>query len=191
MNSDKQFRSPAVMVWPLLFTIVMVYFTAEMTGGIGLKALGGEVAGGKKYIALFAGCAAFFALTARYIPKDKRHLVVALYFLAGVLQIFSDLFPFLPAPLNYVNLLIPPSDNSAGGDFSFGVTRMGALAGSAGVIANYMIARYGLRGLLRGAGDVSKIKSVFLNKDLVFERSGDLLTVTIPELEAGDVLLLD
>lgn len=149
INSDRQFRSPAVMVWPLLFTAAVAYITSQLTGGIGLKALGGEVAGGKKYIALFIGVATFFALTSRYIPKEQRKFYVMLYFLPGVLQFVSDVFPYLPSPLNYVNLLIPPSDGSTKDDFAFG-SRMGAVAASAGVVANYMIARYGIRGVFRG-----------------------------------------
>lgn len=150
MNSNKRFISVPLMTWPLLFTVAMVFLTAEMTGGIGLKALGGEVAGGKKYLALFIGVAAFFALTSRVIPKEHRKLYVALYFLPGAVQFISDMFPFLPSPLNYINLLIPPSDSVETSDFSFGVTRMGAVAASAGVVANYLIARHGFRGVFRG-----------------------------------------
>ena len=148
LNSDKRFVSPAVMTWPILFTVAMVFATAEMTGGIGLKAMGGDVAGGKKYIALFIGCAAFFALTSRYIPKEKRNLYIALYFLSGAFTIFSDLFPFLPAPLNYINLLIPPTEGSDKG-VEFGVTRMAGLSSTAGVVANFLLAKYGLRGIFR------------------------------------------
>lgn len=149
MNSQHQFKSPAIMVWPLLFTMAMAYTTSQLTGGIGLKTLGGEVGGGKKYIALFIGCLMFFALTSRYIAKEKRNLFVALYFLPGSLQFFSDLFPVLPSPLNYINLFIPPSAGT--GDFEFGVTRLGAFAASAGVIANFMLAKYGIRGIFSAA----------------------------------------
>lgn len=148
LNSDRRFVSPAVITWPLLFTIAMVFATAEMTGGIGLKAMGGDTAGGKKYIALFIGCATFFALTSRYIPKERRGFYVALYFLAGALQFVSDMFPILPAPFNYINLLIPPSEG--GKDLSFGMTRLGGVASSASVLANFMLAKYGLRGVFRG-----------------------------------------
>jgi hypothetical protein len=149
MNSEKRFVSPAVMTWPILFTIAMVYATAELRGGVGLKAFGGELAGGKKYIALFIGCAMFFALTSRYIPKEKRNLYVALFFLAGTPQFFSDLFPVLPAPLNYINLVFPPSEAATQKDFTLGSSRLGAVAASAGIVANFMIAKFGLRGLLR------------------------------------------
>ncbi|MEY4916625.1 MAG: hypothetical protein RL616_538 [Verrucomicrobiota bacterium] len=151
MNSSKRFVSPALLTWPFLFTIAMVFATAELTGGIGLKALGGDVAGGKKYIALFLGCATFFAMTSRYIPKSQRNFYILLFFLPGTLQLVSDLFRFLPSPLNYINLLIPPSEAAAStGEFSFSTSRLGSFAGSAGAIANLMLAKYGLRGILRG-----------------------------------------
>src|ERR1700744_3048163 len=41
MNSDRRFISPPVIVWPLLFTIAMAFLTAKLTGGIGLRSLGG------------------------------------------------------------------------------------------------------------------------------------------------------
>ena len=150
LNSDKKFISVPVMTWPLLFTVAMVYFTAEMTGGIGLKALGGEVAGGKKYIAIFIGIAGFFALTSRVIPKHQRNLYVAFYFLPGAVLFVSDLFPVLPSPLNYINLLIPPSESSGDATFSFGTSRLGAFSASAGVLANFMLAKFGIRGIFRG-----------------------------------------
>src|ERR1700743_3333820 len=67
INSERRFISPAVMAWPFLYTLLMVYMTAKLTGGIGLRSLGGGdeggVGGGKKYIEIFVGIAAFFALT--------------------------------------------------------------------------------------------------------------------------------
>ena len=146
MNSNKRFMSVPVMTWPLLFTAAMVYFTAEMTGGIGLKALGGDVAGGKKYIAIFIGIAAFFALVCRPIPREHRNWYVALFFLPGILQFISDLFPVLPSPLNYVNLLIPPSEGGSDGATN---GRLGGISASASVLANFIIVKYGLRGIFR------------------------------------------
>jgi hypothetical protein len=150
VNSDKRFISAPLMTWPLMFTLGVTILTAELTGGIGLKALGGEVSGGKKYVAIFIGIATFFALTSRVIPKNQRNLYVALFFLSGVLQFVSDLFPFLPAPLNYINLLIPPSGTTADNEeVTFGLTRLGSFAASAGVLANFMLAKLGLKGILR------------------------------------------
>jgi hypothetical protein len=147
INSERRFIKCPTMVWPLLFTAAMALMTAQLTGGIGLKALGGDTGGGKKYIQIFIGVATFFALISRKIPKEQRNLYVALFFLAGVPAFFSDLFPVLPSPLNYINLLFPPAAGAADNGFELGLSRLGALATTGGVIANYMLARYGLRGI--------------------------------------------
>jgi hypothetical protein len=148
LNSDRHFVKAPMMVWPLLFTAAMAFMTAQLTGGIGLHTLGGDTGGGKKYIALFIGVATFFALISRPIPKEKRRLYVVLFFLAGFPGFISDLFPVLPSPLNFINLLFPPTGEAIqGGDFSLGVTRLGSLASSAGVVANFLVVRYGLRGI--------------------------------------------
>jgi hypothetical protein len=148
INSERRFIKAPVIVWPLLYTAAMAYFTAEMTGGIGLHSLGGDVGGGQKYIAVFAGIAMFFALTSRPIPKEKRNLYLILLYLSGLPAFLSDMFPFLPAPLNYINLFFPPSSAVRdSGDITFGVSRLGACATTAGVVVNFLIVKYGLRGI--------------------------------------------
>ena len=151
VNSERRFIKASAMTWPLLFTLAMAITTAELTGGIGLKTLGGDVGGGKKYLTLFIGIAMFFALTSRRIPKEKRTLYVAFLFLSGAPAFISDLFPVLPAPLNYINLLFPPSSiHNDGTEFSLGTTRLGAFSTTASCVANYLLARYGLRGIIDG-----------------------------------------
>ena len=148
LNSDRHFVKAPTMVWPLLFTAAMAFMTAQLTGGIGLHTLGGDTGGGKKYIALFIGVATFFALISRPIPKEQRTLYIALLFLAGFPAFISDLFPVLPSPLNFINLLFPPTaEGIKDGDFSLGVTRLGSLATTAGVVVNYLLGRYGLKGI--------------------------------------------
>jgi len=153
LNSDRRFISAPVIVWPLMFTLGMVYLTARLTGGIGLHSLGGGTGGGKKYLEIFIGIATFFALASRKFPKEKRGLYIALICLAGSPAFISDLFPFLPSPLNYINLLFPPSgvamdqvDQTQG----IGSTRFAAIASSAGVVYTFMLVKYGLRGVLEG-----------------------------------------
>ena len=147
INSERRFIRCPTMVWPLLFTAAMALMTAQLTGGIGLKTLGGDTGGGKKYIQLFIGVATFFALISRKIPKEQRNLYVVFFFLSGAPAFISDLFPVLPSPLNYINLLFPPSASSTEGGFAIGATRLAALATTGGVVANYMLARYGIRGI--------------------------------------------
>jgi len=147
VSPNRRFISPPSMVWPLVFLTALVILTAKLTGGIGLHSVGGGGGGGKKYISIFCGIAMFFAISSRTIPKEQRRLYIALFFLAGTPSFISDLFPYLPSPLNYINLLFPPSVTELG-TMGTRVIRLGALAGTAGVIANFMLARFGLRGIL-------------------------------------------
>ena len=151
MNSERRFIKATAMTMPMLYTVAMVLMTAELTGGIGLHTLGGDTGGGKKYVELFIGVATFFALISRRIPKEQRTLYIAFLFLAGLPAFISDLFPVLPAPLNYINLLFPPSNiHNDGTQLTFGLTRLGAFATTAGCMANYLMARHGLRGIFNG-----------------------------------------
>jgi hypothetical protein len=147
-RKQKWLSAPSV-AWPLFFTILMVLITARLTGGFGLHTMGNEVGGGKKYIALFLGIATFFALTSRKIPEERRNFYIGLYFLAGLPSFFGDLGPILPSPLNYINILIPPSVRPDQ-DWQLGITRLGALGTTAKVVIFFMLAKFGLRGIFTG-----------------------------------------
>ena len=157
LSGERRFTSVPSLTRPLLFTLGVVLFTAELTGGIGFHAMGGDegvIGGGKKYLAIFTGLATFYALTSQVIPPEKRRFYMALFFLPPMLSAVSDLFPYLPAPLNYVNLLIPGSgysmDSNALADVGTKLKRFGGLAGLANALLTYMLVRYGLRNILAG-----------------------------------------
>ncbi len=44
---------------------------------------------------------------------------------------------------------------------------------------------------VRGAGEVKRVRSAGLERDLPFSRKDDVLVVSVPELESGDVLMLE
>ncbi|HSY18388.1 MAG TPA: O-antigen ligase family protein [Candidatus Acidoferrales bacterium] len=185
LNSEKRFISVPAMTWPLLYTVAMVVFTAEMTGGIGLHALGGDTGGGKKYLSLFIGVATFFALTSRPIPKARRGFYIALFMLPAALGAIGDLFPFLPSPLNYINLLFPPTQQVISGDVALGVTRFSAFGSTAGVFATYMIAKHGLRGIFRMDKPIRCLTVMVL---LVLTMLGGYRTVLITYIMIGGML---
>jgi hypothetical protein len=146
MNSEKRFLKAPVMTWPLLYICAMAYMTAELNGGINLQHLGGEGAGGgRKYLNLFIGAATYFALTSQAIPRKRFHFYLMLAMLPSLLGALGDLFPFLPSPLNKINLLFPPSQTYEDG-VSLGTTRLSSVSFAVGCIMSYMLARYGLRG---------------------------------------------
>jgi len=148
-RKQKWLSAPSV-VWPLIFTIAMAYITAKLTGGFGLHTLGNEVGGGKKYLTLMLGIATFFALITRKIPNERRNFYVGLFILSGLPSFIGDLGPVLPAPLNYINILIPAT-LSSDQQWQIGVTRLGAFGTTASVITSFMLARFGLRGIFTGS----------------------------------------
>ena len=147
MSSDKQFIRVPKITWPLLAFVVVVIFTAELTGGIGIRAFGSTIYGGKKYAYIFLSVASYFALTARPIPKEKAVLYVTLFFAGRFTGVIGNLYPIAPswmAPLFYV---FPPT-LAADEEFQIGVTRLGGF-GEAGLgIFFLMMAKWGLRGVI-------------------------------------------
>ena len=147
VNGEKRFLSVPAMTWPLLYICAVTYLTAELNGGIQLQHVGGEGAGGgRKYLNIFLGAAGYFALTSQAIPRARRKLYLMLFMLPSLLGLISDLFPYLPSPLNKINLLFPPTSLFEEG-ITVGTTRLSALSFAIGTVMYYMLARYGLRGI--------------------------------------------
>jgi hypothetical protein len=149
LNKDKHFMPAGGVQWPLLALLAIVVFTAEMTGGFGLRSMGSAVYGGKKYVTLIVGILSFFAIIARPIPKKHANWYITLYFLGPFLYLFADLFPLVPKQLQYVYLILPVSDRSMDelGNFEMqvGVTRMFGVATAGGALFFWMLARHGIR----------------------------------------------
>jgi hypothetical protein len=80
------------------------------------------------------------------IPRNKWKWYLALYLLPAVFGVISDLYFYLPSPLNYINLLFPPVSSVDPGE-SFDSIRFRATAGAAAAVPIYLLARYGLRGI--------------------------------------------
>ena len=149
LNKEKHFVRSTVVVWPLLALVAVVFITAELTGGFGLRSMGSSVYGGKKYVTLFIGILSFFAITAQAIPKEKANLYITLYFAGTFFGFISDLYALIPEPLHFIYLIFPVSDRGIDemGEFhlEFGVTRLFGIAGTAGGVFYWMLARYGIR----------------------------------------------
>ena len=145
------FLSPGGVQWPLLAFIALIYFTAKMTGGFGLRTMGSDVYGGKKYVTLIIGILSFFALIARPIPRKYANLYLGLYFGGMCFNFISDMYTYTPQPLQGIFLIFPPaiytSGAGEGSHIELGVTRLGGVASTAGAIIFWMLARHGFRGM--------------------------------------------
>jgi hypothetical protein len=145
LKSQKRFIRVPQITWPLICMFGVVVLTAKLTGGIGLRALGSEIYGGKKYVELIVGILAYFAFTAQRIPPERANLYVTLFLLGGITNFIGDLYPITPSFLQFIFWFFPP-----GGllnKFEVGVTRLGGFAQTAAAIVYWLMARYGLRGI--------------------------------------------
>lgn len=137
----------------LLFLGIVVLITALLTGGMGMAGLGGDSAGGKRYFYIFAAMVGYFALSTYKIPSHRVRLYVALFFLSGVTSLLGYLalaggpFPFI------VNTFFSPdagmtevADQDIFGPES--IARLGDVATAASAVACWLMARFGIRGLL-------------------------------------------
>ena len=151
-----------------LFLVVMVILiTAKITGGLGVKTLGGSTYGGRRYYTLILAVVGFYAVSCRRIPRAKAPLYMALYILSG-LTIALGNFAYLAGESFWWLFNIFPVDyvmNQATEDFQEGANtlKFGRLAGLtwAGLaVFCWMLTKYGLMGILdtnrpwRGVGSL-------------------------------------
>lgn len=149
LDRNQPFLPASTVRWPLLLFLVLIVITAKLTGGFGLKSMGSDVYGGKKYVGLVVGILSFFAITARPIPKQKAKLYVTLFFAGSFFSAISDLYVYTPEPLRFIYALIPPSNNGMVSlddmEVVLGKTRLAGIAGAAGAVWCWMLARHGFR----------------------------------------------
>ncbi|MDE3100069.1 MAG: O-antigen ligase family protein [Verrucomicrobiota bacterium] len=136
-------RAPQITL-PLCALILVILITAKLTGGFGLRSMGGSVMGGRKYIFLLVGIFGYFALTAQRIPPQRARLYTALFFLSGVASALSDLATRFPIPV--VPLLFGEDISMLTARFNPYSTLRFAGVGLAGTaVFTYMLVRHGIR----------------------------------------------
>ena len=149
LDRNQPFLPASAVRWPLLAFLVLIIITAKLTGGFGLRSMGSDVYGGKKYVALIIGIMSFFAITARPIPKRYAGLYVTLWFAGNFFNAISDFYSVTPQSLRFIYVLIPPSnsgmDSMGNLDVVLGQTRLAGIAGAAGAVWCWMLARHGFR----------------------------------------------
>ena len=151
LNRNMRFLHVPSVARPLFFLLVVILVTAQMTGGIGLKSLGGESYGGKKYIYLFGAIAGYFAFTARAVPPAHAVTYVALFFLGNLTSIIGNLVGVISPSFYFIFALFPVEKLTGiaeGGPTSEVFTRLGGVTIAAQALLWFMLARHGLRSLL-------------------------------------------
>jgi hypothetical protein len=146
LSKDAQFIHVPQVTWPLLFLIAVVCFTAKMTG-MGVRVLGSDVYGGKRYIYLLCGILAYFALVARRIPPERAKWCIGLFFLGGLTNIIGDLLPYVPKWSYFIFWLFPPEGYDLATGLDPDAVRFAGVYRSVGFIVTVMLAIYGIRGI--------------------------------------------
>ena len=148
LNQDVRFISAPALTWPMIFMAAVVFVTAKLTGGFGLRSLGSEVMGGKKYAFIFLAIMGYFALTSQRIPPRKAWLYVVLFFLPGAAAAIGDLAGVLPSSFDYLFLFFPANSFSFNSQGNLDLTtRFSGISHLAGTFTYLLLARYGLRGI--------------------------------------------
>lgn len=144
LNRNMRFIHVPQITLPLILLVIVVLFTAKMTG-FGLHSMGSDVGGGKKYVTLLAGILAYFALTARRIPPQRVSLYIALFFLPGCVHVISDLLVRFPIPV--LSFFFPPDTYAMDSSGLMNITRFAGIGLAGMAFYTFMLVRYGVRGI--------------------------------------------
>ena len=147
---EAMFISVPSVTRTLLFLALVVFLTAKLYGGIGLKSMGSTSYGGKKYFYVFSAIAGYFALTSAVIPLHRARSAVALFFLSGSTAVISHvvalggpafyfLFRFFPASLALSQVTAEMTGLS--------LARLLGVSMACTAIFCYMLAHYGIRNI--------------------------------------------
>ncbi len=154
VSPDTRFVIEPSIIKPLLVLAGVVVVTGVMTGGFGVLMLGGGRYGGRRYFYFLAAVVGYFVFTSRRIPLHRTWLYVAMFFLpaltfglgdlAIVAGVKSELLWFFVTPNMGLHeaMLDTPSVISAQ------LIRLANLSVVGMGIYGYLLARFGIRGLL-------------------------------------------
>lgn len=153
LNRGARFCWADSVTLPLLFIAFVTWFTAWAHGGIGIRMLGSDTYGGKRYV--WIGCAVlgYFALAAHQIPVKKAGRYIGLYFLPQLSAGFSSLVTIISPFFYWIYLIFPADPTGVAAVTSVEtinlpeISRFQGLAMACGGIYSFMLAKYGIRGL--------------------------------------------
>lgn len=151
LNRERRFLEAPSVAWSLVFLAVVVLVTAKFRGGFGLRVLGDETIGAKRYFYILLAILGYFALTSQAIPPQKRNFYAVLFVGAGVTSAISDIGGTLGGPFHFLFILFPSgnelvySQNFSGTE---SVVRFAGFGGAGMALALTLVARYGIEGVL-------------------------------------------
>jgi hypothetical protein len=148
-SKEKKFINIPPITLSLIALGAITIITAQLTGGIGVRALGSDVYGGRRYIYLLGAIIGYFALTAHRIPMERSSLWVGLFFLGAITSAIGELIPYVSGPFQFIFWIFPPNFNlMRAGEVELGTTRLGGTWVAAIGIVYFLVMKFGVSGLL-------------------------------------------
>jgi hypothetical protein len=140
------------LTWPLSFLAAIVVVTGTLTGGVGFRAMGSEHYGGRKYFEFLTAIAGYFVLTSKQIQPSRASLYIALFFLSALSGAAGDLAIALGPSFHFLLGIFTPVFSApqlaADQAVNPSMVRIGGLCVVGSAMYSYLLARFGLRGVL-------------------------------------------
>lgn len=141
---------PSIVV-PLVLLGLIVFATAQLTGGIGTRAFGSQVFGGRRYVGIWAAILGYLAFTSLKIAPEKRQTMMAVFLLSSATALVGNIAYTLGESFYFLFLLFPAEwgVGQAAGEQQIGsIVRVTGLGPASTAVVCFMLMRYGLKGLL-------------------------------------------
>ncbi len=163
LNKSNRLQHVPALTWSLLSVGFVTLLTAELRGGIGIRALSGSSFGGAHYFYIFFAIIGYLALSVQIIPTAQALRSTGWYILGALTTAMSNLI-YLAGPAFYWLYILFPLDFASGqiaGDEMGGVQRLTGIAYAMSAAYSFLIAKYGIRGIF-GAGKPLRILVLFV-----------------------------
>jgi hypothetical protein len=151
LNRERKFLEASSVAYSLIFLALVAAVTAKFRGGIGLRALGDESIGGKRYLWIWLAIVGYFVLTSQRVPLQKRKLYTGLFLLGSLTALLNDIVGSLGPLSNFVGLFFPTGTNPVEQNPFLGedaYARFGGAAIAGVAVAYFLLARYGIGEIL-------------------------------------------
>lgn len=142
------------MTWSLIALTVVIVITAKLTGGIGMRSLGGSSYGGKRYLILICAILGYFALCSFRMNEAQKRLLPRIFFLSGLTSVVNYIVFALGPSFYFLFAFFPPeymglTSMASGGELTAGgVSRLAGLANCATAVCFTAQLHWGVGGLM-------------------------------------------
>lgn len=151
LNRDIKFLSVPSVTRPLIFLTLVIIITANLTGGFGVRVMGSDTMGGKRYFLLLGAIAGYFGMASYQAPEGRAINYATLYLLGGVTAIIGSMAAFVNPFFFPVFAMFPVEDLQAlygGGTEEISTMRLGGLSFACMAIFFFLLARHGVAGVI-------------------------------------------